>query len=151
MLMRDPNLSVAERAFLEGARRAILVTLAPDGRPRPVPICFVLEPEQPVLYTPLDEKPKAIDDVRRLARVRDIERDPRVSVVVDRWDEDWTRLGWLRLNGSAALLEPGGADHAQAVPTLRNKYEQYRAHDLDSRPIIRVAIERATSWGALGD
>ena len=149
---RDPVLSRAERAFLEDARSAILVTIAPDGRPRPVPICFVLDPGRPVLYTPLDEKPKTVDDPRRLARVRDIEADPRVAVLIDRWAEDWDRLAWLRCEGVASVVEPSAstADHAAAIVALREKYPQYHDHDLEARPVIRMTIERATSWGALG-
>lgn len=149
--MRDPVLSKAERAFLDDARSAILVTIAADGRPRPVPICFVLDPGRPMLYTPLDEKPKTAGDPRRLARVRDIEADPRVAVLVDRWDEDWTRLAWLRCEGAASVVEPGAsmADRAGAIVALRNKYPHYGRHDLEARPIIRVTIERTTSWGAL--
>ena len=150
--MRDPVLSRAERAFLDDARSAILVTIALDGRPRPVPICFGLDPSRPVLYTPLDEKPKTVDDPRQLARVRDIEADPHVAVLVDRWDEDWANLAWLRLAGSAELLPPVGRsarEHSTAVAALRVRYAQYVTHDLESRPLIRVAIERATSWGAL--
>lgn len=151
-MTRDPVLSVTERGFLGGARRAILATIAGDGRPRLVPICFVLDPDRAVLYTPLDEKPKSIEDPRRLARVRDIAADPRVSVLAERWDEDWVKLAWLRLTGTAELLEPLGAravEHATAVAALRARYEPYRAHDLESRPLIRIAIERAVGWGAL--
>ena len=149
--MRVPVLSTAERAFLGDARRAVLATIAPDGRPRPVPVCFVLDPVQPILYSPLDEKPKTVDDPLALARVRDLEADPRVSVLVDRWDEDWNGLAWLRAQGQARLLRPGdgAAEHAAAIRALRAKYSQYASHDLESRPIIRVAIERVTSWGAL--
>jgi PPOX class probable F420-dependent enzyme len=149
--MRDLVLSAAERAFSESARRAVLTTIAPDGRPRPVPICFALDPRRPVLYTPLDEKPKTTDDPMRLARVTDILADPRVVVLVDRWDEDWTRLAWVRILGRASLLEPDAdpADHAAALLGLRARYPQYAAHDLETRPVIRVAIQHTTSWGAL--
>ena len=150
--MRDPVLSVAERAFLAGARRAVLATVASDGRSRLVPICFVLDVARPVLYTPLDDKPKRTDDPRRLARVRDLVADPRVSILVDRWDEDWAGLAWLRCHGTASLLEPGGegaGEHRAAVRALRAKYPQYATHRLDARPLIRIAIERVTSWGAI--
>lgn len=149
--MRDPVLSRTERAFLHGARSAILVTIAADGRARPVPICFVLDPDRPVLYTPLDEKPKTVDDPRQLARARDIEADPRVAVLVERWDEDWANLAWLRCAGAASMIEAetSTADRTAAIAALREKYPQYSAHDLEARPIIRVTIERATSWGAL--
>ena len=152
MLIRDPVLSGAERAFLGAARRAVLATIAPDGRPRLVPICFVLDDARPILYSPLDEKPKLMAEPRELARVRDLLRDPRVSVLVDRWDEDWTRLAWLRCHGSASLLEPTGPDateHREAVAALRSRYPQYETHDLANPPLIRIVLVRATSWGAL--
>ena len=142
------DLSQAERSFLASARRAVLATIAPDGRPRLVPICFVFDSSRSVIYSPLDDKPKRVDDVRRLARVGDILARPEVTVLVDRWDEDWSRLAWLRLDGRARLLEPTGpTDHADVIATLREKYPQYVAHELESRPIIRVEIERVTSWG----
>jgi PPOX class probable F420-dependent enzyme len=150
--MRDPILTEEQRDFVERARRAILATIAPDGRPRLVPICFALDVVRPVLYSPLDEKPKDVDNPRLLARVLDIGRDPRVSVLVDRWDEDWSRLGWVRLTGSATLVEPSGEDaeeHQIVVAMLRRRYEPYWEHDLDRRPLIRVTVDHATSWGAL--
>lgn len=149
--MRDPVLPMAERAFLAAARRAILATIGPDGRPRLVPICFVLHRTRPVLYTPIDEKPKTVDEPAELARVRDLAADPHVSVLVDRWDEDWASLAWLRCHGTAVLLQTddGSAEHGQAVAALRSKYPQYATHRLGTRPIIRIAIDRTTSWGAL--
>jgi PPOX class probable F420-dependent enzyme len=145
----DPVLPMAERAFLAAARRAVLATIAPDGRPRIVPICFALDEAKPILYTPLDEKPKRIEEPRHLARVRDLLADPRVSVLVDRWDEDWTMLAWLRCRGVATLLEPNVGHHGMALDALRAKYPQYATHRLEARPLIRIEIDRATSWGAL--
>lgn len=149
--MRDPVLSMAERAFLADARRAVLATIAGDGRPRLVPICLVVDPMRPVLWTPLDEKPKAVDDVVLLARVRDIGADPRVTVLADRWGEDWTQLAWIRCNGTASVVEPGAdvRERGTVLAALRGKYPQYISHDLETRPIIRIAIERTASWGAL--
>jgi PPOX class probable F420-dependent enzyme len=155
------GLTPEERAFLRDARRATLATIRADGRPRLVPVCHVVlafalpdEPDRPVVYTPLDEKPKQVTDPRDLARVGDIRRRPEVTLLVDRWDEDWSRLAWLRCDGRAALLEPLGdavAEHRVAVAALRAKYPQYDAHDLDGRPLIRIAIDRVRSWGALSD
>lgn len=121
----------------------------PDGRPRLVPICFSLDDARPLLYTPIDDKPKRSEDPRALARVRDILADPRVTVLVDRWDEDWTRLAWVRTDGRAVLLDPvsGAEEHATVVAALRTRYPQYEAHRLEARPLIRIEIERATSWG----
>jgi PPOX class probable F420-dependent enzyme len=140
-------LSDPERAFLAAARRAVLATIAPDGRPRLVPICFVLDVDAPVLYSPLDDKPKRGEDPLTLARVGDIRADSRVTVLVDRWDEDWTRLAWMRCDGRATLLEPKALEHDAILVALRAKYPQYEAHRLEGRPLIRIEIERATSWG----
>jgi PPOX class probable F420-dependent enzyme len=152
-MTRDLVLTPAQRKALTSARRAVLATISPDGRPRLFPICFVLDPDRAVLLSPLDEKPKRVVDVRDLARVRDIRHDPRVTVLVDTWDEDWSRLGWLRCDGVASLLEPTGDEadeHAAGVEALRSKYPQYATHDLRARPVIRVALERATGWAATG-
>ena len=147
-IMGAMALTHPERRFLEASRRAVLVTIARDGRPRPVPICFVLAADSTVLYTPLDDKPKATDDPLALARVRDIAADPRVAILADRWDEDWHRLAWLRAEGRASLLDPG-PEHATAVAALRATYPQYATHRLDDRPLIRIEIDRVTTWGDL--
>ena len=148
--MTEPVLDPAQRAFIESARTATLVTMGGAGVPRPLPVCFVLDPLAAVLYTPIDEKPKRSDDPTTLARVRDIAARPEVAVLVDRWDEDWTRLAWVRCHGRAALIEPGAAEHADAIDALRAKYPQYVDHRLEERPVIRIEIERATGWGAVG-
>ena len=142
-----------EIAFLRAARTATLATIAPDGSPRLVPVCFVVVPgDPPVVYTPLDEKPKGVADVRELARVRDILARPTVELLAHRWSEDWSELGWLRVGGQSALLDPGGGpgEHAAAVAALRAKYPQYATHRLEDRPVIRIEIVRASSWGELG-
>jgi PPOX class probable F420-dependent enzyme len=142
-----------EVAFLAAARTATLATTAPDGVPRLVPVCFALVDDAgPVIYTPLDEKPKRDGDPRDLARVRDILARPDVSLLVDRWSEDWSQLGWLRILGRASLLEPGDSagEHGAAVAALRVKYAQYADHRLEDRPIIRIAVMAARSWGNLG-
>lgn len=140
-------LSKAERGFIARARTATLGTIAPDGRPRLVPICFVLIGD--VLYMPIDEKPKT-SDLSSLARIRDIERRADVTVLVDRWDEDWRHLAWLRCDGTASL-SADEQERAGAIAELREKYEQYASHDLEWRPLIRIAIERIRSWGDLSD
>ena len=149
--MPTPVLDSRELAFLVAARRAILATIDPAGQPRLVPVCFVVEAvadERLRLLTPLDDKPKSSDDKRSLARVRDIATRPAVSVLVERWDEDWTRLAWLRLYGAATLLEPPDVP-ADAVARLRTKYPPYATHDLESSPMITIEVERAISWGAI--
>lgn len=149
----DPVLTDGDRVFLGSARRVVLATIGRDGRPRLVPVCFVVDPARPILYTPIDEKPKSVGDPGRLARVRDIIADPRVSVLVDRWEEDWGRLTWLRLAGRAVLVQPAdrSAERTIAIAALRARYPQYASHDLEARPLIRVGIERVTRWGAVED
>ncbi|CAN5597076.1 hypothetical protein BH23CHL8_BH23CHL8_22440 [soil metagenome] len=141
------------RQFVGERRTATLGTLAPDGRPRLVPICFVLAvtDDAVLLYSPLDEKPKRSSDVRQLARVRDILARPHVTLLFERWSEDWAHLGWVRVHGTASLLEPSSEplEHADAVALLRDKYPQYRRQRLHRLPLIAVTLDEVTSWGDL--
>ncbi len=152
-------LDEGQRRFLASARTATLATIGPSGRPRLVPICFVLRIDEPGaqvrLYSPLDDKPKAGDDPHDLARIRDLLSRPEATLLVDRWSEDWTELAWLRLDARAQLLEPEPAerrDRAErnlVIDALRAKYPQYAKHRLEERPIVRFTIGRAVAWGAL--
>lgn len=149
-------LDPAMRAFLTAARTATLATIAPSGRPRLVPICFVVADDdangRPRLYSALDDKPKRSGDPRDLARVRDLLVQPEATLLVDRWSEDWDRLGWIRLDTLVELLEPkpnGAAEHEAAVRALRGKYPQYDSHHLEDRPILRFTIGRVVTWGDL--
>lgn len=147
----------ALRAFLEQQRTATLATLAADGQPRLVPICFVLgdagSTDSVSLYSPLDEKPKRGPEVRELARVRDIKARPEVTLLFDRWSEEWDRLAWVRVRGTATLLEPGDEAevHAAVLARLRRKYPQYGTHRLETAPLIRVSISAASSWGSVAE
>ena len=138
-------LSAGQRTFLAAARTATLATTALDGLPRLVPVCFVLVGD--VLYSPLDEKPKSVGDVRELARVRDVAARPDVALLVHRWSEDWAELGWLRLQGAAQLVEPSG--FASVIAALRAKYPQYAGHHLEARPLIAIRIVAVRAWGTL--
>ena len=148
------ELAREHRALLVTERRATLATIALDGHARLVPCCFAIgfDGDALVIDTPIDDKPKAIDDPSRLARVRDIRRDPRVTLLVDRWDEDWSRLAWVRVEGTARLLIPwsprDASAHAAAAAALRARYARYREHRLEVLPIIRVTVERMTGWDA---
>jgi len=153
---RAPILSDDERAFLAAARTATLATIAPSGRPRLVPICFVVGEDAsggaPRIHSPLDDKPKRSAEPRDLARVQDLLVLPEATLLVDRWSEDWTELGWLRLDCRGELLEPEPREreeHASAIAALREKYPQYAGHRLEERPVIRFTVHRAVSWGAL--
>jgi PPOX class probable F420-dependent enzyme len=147
-----PTLTSRQRRLLGDARRATLATIAPDGRPRLVPLAYAVAEhgQELIVYSALDEKPKSVADPRQLARVRDILARPSVALLVDEWHEDWDRLAWLRLDGTATVLEPRGeeaSEHATAVKLLRARYTQYATHRLEQRPLLRIRVERATGWG----
>jgi PPOX class probable F420-dependent enzyme len=145
-------LTASDRRLLQATRTATLATLDPHGRPRLVPCCYGVHPEQPRLWTPIDEKPKRSTDPRHLGRVTDLLAWPEVSLLVDRWSEDWSELAWVRLHGQATVLEtdtPDDADERRtAIQALRARYPQYRQHDLESRPIIAIDITEAIRWAA---
>jgi len=117
---------------------ARLATLGPDGAPRLVPVCFVVERD--LIHSAIDGKPKS---TRRLARLAAIARDSRVSLLVDEWSEDWSRLWWVRADGRARVTELEGSVAAR----LAAKYPQYRA-DPPAGPMIEIAVERWTGWSA---
>ncbi len=140
-----PSLSAAARELLATARTAHLATSDQYARPHAVPIVFVWR--EGVLYTPLDRKPKREDDWHALRRVRNIETNGRVAVVVDRYDEDWARLAWVLLEGVATILETG-EERDRAATWLREKYPQYQKMSLDDRPVVRVDVEHTTEWSS---
>ena len=125
------------------ARVAHLATSDQYARPHVVPIVFVYE--HPHLYTPIDRKPKRVDDWRMLRRVQNVVTNGRASVVIDHWDEDWSRLRYAILEGTADVLE-SGEERDRALRLLEAKYEQYRSLPLDDAPVIRVTVERRVDW-----
>jgi PPOX class probable F420-dependent enzyme len=135
-------LSEAERRLLLGQRVARLATADAAGRPHAVPVCFAVHGD--TLYVTIDEKPKR-GAGRELKRLRNIRENPQVAVLVDHWDEDWSRLAWLMLRGVAEIID-GGREHDAAQDLLRERYPQYRSMDLAPLPVIAVRVERATSW-----
>jgi PPOX class probable F420-dependent enzyme len=137
-------LSEPQARFLASRRVGHLATADAQAIPHLVPVCFVVSGG--ALYTTIDQKPKG--DVRALKRLRNITENPVASFVADRWDEDWTRLGWVMLRGPAQILDDG-AEHDRAQALLRSRYPQYRKMELSGLPVIAIRIERVTSWGDL--
>jgi PPOX class probable F420-dependent enzyme len=136
----------SELAFVREARVGRLATVDAAGRPVVVPFCFaVVGEDAPVVVSVLDEKPKRVGDAR-LARVRNIERNPDVAFVVDRYEEDWSRLAWVQVRGRAVIREPGAEGHAEAIAALREKYPQYRTMAIEERPVIVISDLRGSSW-----
>jgi PPOX class probable F420-dependent enzyme len=131
------------RELLGGARVARLATVARDGRPRLVPICFVLAGD--VIYHAVDHKPKA---TRRLARLADLAAEPRAAVLADHYDEDWSALWWVRADGRARVLpDVGGDEAARALDLLAERYAQYRARR-PAGPVVALDVERISGWTA---
>jgi PPOX class probable F420-dependent enzyme len=137
-------LSDAQRRFLSSRRIAHLATADAAGSPVVVPVCFAVAAE--TLYITIDRKPKG--DPLRLRRLRNIAENPAAAAVVDRYDEDWRRLGWVLLRGRAEILG-AGAEHDGAQALLQGRYPQLAAMDIAALPVIALRIERATSWGDL--
>ncbi|MCX2728242.1 TIGR03668 family PPOX class F420-dependent oxidoreductase [Thermomicrobium sp. 4228-Ro] len=133
------------RAFLARQRVGHLATVDRAGDPHVVPVCYALG--ERTLYIPIDEKPKRTD--RPLKRVRNVLETGRAAMVVDRYDEDWTRLGWVLLRGPAEFVHPGSPEQREAIALLRQRYPQYATMVLEERPVIALRIERVTAWGAL--
>ena len=138
-------LSDGERRFLTQQRVAHLATADKRAVPHVVPVCFAIL--KLTLYITIDEKPKRRSGIA-LKRLRNIAENPAVAVVVDRYDEDWTRLGWVMVRGHAEILAPG-PEHADAQALLRSRYPQLRTMQIAGLPVIAVRIERTTSWGDL--
>ncbi len=132
-------------AFLDRQRVGHLATVSRAGEPHVIPVCYAVS--ESTIYTPIDEKPKRPG--AELQRVRNVVETGRAALVVDHYDEDWTRLGWVLLRGSAELLPPGSAEHAHAVSLLRMRYRQYQMMRLEEKPVIALRIERITTWGTL--
>ncbi len=116
------TLSEAEAAFVNAQRVARLATADEKGRPYIVPVCYAFDGTR--FYTPLDEKPKRVNE-SKLRRVRNIEARHEASLLIDRYDDDWSRLGYVLVHGRAELLQPGDALHAHALVLLRQRYVQY--------------------------
>ena len=131
-------------AFLREQRVARLATVDEAGRPHVLPVCFA--ELDGLLYTPIDEKPKR-GDPRSLRRIRNILAHPDVCLVVDHDEENWTHLAWLQVRGRAALVEDLG-ERTRALAHLRARYPQYRAMDLESRPLIRITPDHVVGWAA---
>ncbi len=122
---------------LAAARVGRLATVTPDGRPHVVPVCFALHDGH--VYTAVDAKPKA---TRALQRLENVRAHGRASLLVDHYEDDWTRLWWVRADGAATIEESEAG-----LAALAAKYAQYRDQRPDG-PLIAIAPERWRSWAA---
>ncbi len=134
-----------QRRFLDAQRVARLATADSAGRPHVVPICYALGDDS--VYFTIDEKPKR-DAGAQLMRISNIRENPFVALVADRYDEDWSQLGWVMMQGRAEVLETG-EEHDQAQARLRARYRQIRAMRIEQLPVVAIRIQRTISWGTL--
>ncbi|SEF58674.1 PPOX class probable F420-dependent enzyme, Rv0121 family [Nonomuraea solani] len=129
------------RARFAAQRVARLATVRAGGTPRVVPVTFAVLGDRVV--TAVDHKPKTTTD---LGRLRDIRANPAVSLLADHYEDDWTRLWWIRADGPAAVMDDG-PDREAALDALADKYPQYEEH----RPagsVIMVEVTRWSGWSA---
>ncbi len=129
------------RERFASARIARLASVRPDGAPHVVPVVFVLDGD--TIWLVIDEKPKRH---RRLQRLTNIAGEPRVSLLVDAYEEDWTRLWWVRADGRARFVDDG-PELERAVRLLRERYPQEPERPPPG-PAIAVTVERWASWTA---
>jgi PPOX class probable F420-dependent enzyme len=129
------------RRRLGEARVARLATIGPEGRPHLVPITFVLAGDE--IHFAVDQKPKRTTDLQRL---RNIAANPAVAVLVDHYEDDWTRIWWVRVDGKARVIESPDAA-ARAIDALAARYPQYN-RSRPPGPAVSIRIERLTGWAA---
>jgi PPOX class probable F420-dependent enzyme len=127
------------RRRLAGSRVAHLATVSAEGRPHIVPIVFALDGD--TLYFAVDAKPKK---TTRLARLKNIGANPTVSVLVDHYEDDWTRLWWVRVDGTAHVITDD-AEAQRAIGLLANRYEQHATQRPDGT-VVAIRIDRLIGW-----
>lgn len=129
-------------ALLRDARVGRLATVDAAGRPLVIPVCHAFDGAR--VYSAVDAKPKS---TRNLRRLRNIAENPHVSLVVDVWDEDWSRLAWVIVEGRAEVLT-GGRAFTDAIDRLIAKYPQYRGLGLDREQgaLVAVTPDRILAW-----
>jgi PPOX class probable F420-dependent enzyme len=146
MAGKSPLMSDQTRAKLKAARVARLATIDANRMPHMVPICFSYDGS--LFYTAIDRKPKNVPP-GQLARLKNIQMNRQVALLIDEYDEDWTRLWYVLVRGEAELVS-SLAERAHALAQLQAKYPQYRSGMLaDDGPILRITPLRISTWGKL--
>jgi PPOX class probable F420-dependent enzyme len=131
----------ARRRFATG-RVAYMATLRSDGTAALVPIVFEVVGNRVV--SAVDPKPKRTPE---LARLRHIARDPRATLLVDHYEDDWQLLWWARAEGLARVVG-GGPERDEALARLLAKYPQYETLDDPFGDAVVIDVERWTGWSA---
>jgi PPOX class probable F420-dependent enzyme len=144
MVKKLPLISRGVVARLETTRVARLATFDAKRGPHLIPVCFAYDGR--VFFSAIDRKPKRVAP-SRLARLKNIEKIPRVALLVDHYDEDWARLWYVLVRGRAELVS-SAAERRRALKLLKAKYPQYGLDLLpDDAPVLRITPERVVAWG----
>jgi PPOX class probable F420-dependent enzyme len=130
------------RALVASVPVGHLATVRRDGRPHVVPICFVVTDD--VVYSAVDDKPKRH---RHLQRVSNVKATGAASLLVDEYNDDWSRLWWVRLDGRARLVD-NPVETERAISSLKIKYPQYRDRP-PLGPVLALHVERWVGWSAI--
>ena len=109
-----------------------------------MPVCYAYDGIH--FYIPLDEKPKRVEELT-LKRVRNILARHEASLLIDQYDDDWSRLGYVLVHGHAGLLQSEDSLHVRALVLLRERYIQYRSMALEKHAMIVITPDSVTSWG----
>jgi PPOX class probable F420-dependent enzyme len=137
------RLSKKLTAFIRAGRVAHLATADGGGQPLVIPICFAFDGKE--FFSPIDEKPKQVSP-HKLKRLRNIEENSQVSLVIDRYGEDWRKLAYVLVTGQARIILTG-QKHRKAVSLLRRKYRQYHSMAIEQRPMIVIKPLSIKVWG----
>lgn len=130
------ELSGPQTRLLDEARNGVLATVGSDGSPHVVPVVFVIVADK--IVSPIDDKPK---DERELVRVRNLRERPQATLLVHRWDEDWTKLAWVMVR-AAARVELRNV----AASLLKTRYPQYNDELTPGSRSIVLTPERISWW-----
>ncbi len=137
------------QAFIQRQRVARMATVDAAGSPHIVPICYAYDGSR--LFSTVDEKPKRVS-ATRLQRLVNIQGNPRICLIIDEYDEDWSRLRFVMIHATAQIAH-AGAEYRSAIELLREKYPQYRTMRFDEgvNPVIVVSPTRIVRWGTFDD
>lgn len=147
--MANSNISPTKRElkFIQTQKIARMATVDKSGKPLVLPICYAYDGNY--IYTPIDKKPKRVSPMQ-LKRIKNIINNPNVSVVIDRYYEDWARIAYIIIHGTAVVIDRGKEYH-ESLRILSEKYRQYEHMKLSQLglPVIKIIPNRFTSWGKI--
>ncbi len=140
------ELSLEQLEFVNAERAGRLATADANGQPHVIPVCYACDGSS--FYIALDAKPKRVAP-QQLKRIRNILDNPQVALVIDRYSDDWSRLAYILVRGTAELIPSGADEHKRAIALLRDRYAQYQAMPIDEQPVIVLRPSSVVAWGAM--